>query len=257
MFEDLKLRSISALALLSILFFFAAITPFLLVPSLYLLNILFLYELFNLYGLKKKKLVFNALLYVPCIFPLYFSDTNLPLTIFLNLILFFYILYLSSSRSLSFFVVYVNLALSFLINLISSPTYVGGIGFFIVFVLVVALSDVGGYFGGRLIGGPKVLKQISPSKTWAGIIVGWSLVVLFHQILKSFQFPLFDFSILVFFGIALFSQVGDFIESYIKRSLGVKDTSDIIPGHGGLLDRFDGLICATYFIKIVDLYLVI
>ena len=59
----------------------------------------------------------------------------------------------------------------------------------------------------------------------------------------------------MFLGIALSSQVGDFIESYVKRNLGVKDTGNIIPGHGGLLDRFDGLIFASFFVKIVDVYL--
>ena len=61
--------------------------------------------------------------------------------------------------------------------------------------------------------------------------------------------------VFVFFGIALSSQVGDFIESYIKRNLGVKDTGNIIPGHGGLLDRFDGLICASFFVKTIDFFL--
>ena len=56
----------------------------------------------------------------------------------------------------------------------------------------------------------------------------------------------------MFLGIALSSQVGDFIESFMKRNFGVKDTGNIIPGHGGLLDRFDGLIFATFFVKIVD-----
>ena len=64
-----------------------------------------------------------------------------------------------------------------------------------------------------------------------------------------------DFFIFVFLGIALSSQVGDFIESFMKRNFGVKDTGNIIPGHGGLLDRFDGLIFASFFVKIVDFYL--
>ena len=69
---------------------------------------------------------------------------------------------------------------------------------------------------------------------------------------------IYQISLFLFFlGIALSSQVGDFIESYIKRNLGVKDTDNIIPGHGGLLDRFDGLIFASFFVKIIDLYLTI
>ena len=156
---------------------------------------------------------------------------------------------------LSFLLVYVNLSISFLLSLITSQTEVGGISFFIVLVLAVALTDIGGYFGGRIIGGPKVLEKVSPSKTWAGIFVGWLMVTIFYyvlQLLNSFESDLFVF---VFLGIALSSQLGDFIESYFKRSLGVKDTGNIIPGHGGLLDRFDGLICASVFVKIIDFYL--
>ena len=81
------------------------------------------------------------------------------------------------------------------------------------------------------------------------------MVIIFYyvlQLLNSFESDLFVF---VFLGIALSSQLGDFIESYFKRSVGVKDTGNIIPGHGGLLDRFDGLICASVFVKIIDFYL--
>ena len=127
--------------------------------------------------------------------------------------------------------------------------------FFVVFVLAVACADIGGYFGGRIIGGPKVWERVSPGKTWSGILVGWISVFIFYQIIKLFGLYLSTFFIFVFLGIALSSQVGDFIESYIKRNLGVKDTANIIPGHGGLLDRFDGLIFASFFVKIVDFYL--
>tara|TARA_A200000113_G_scaffold121330_1_gene109125 strand:- start:22 stop:504 length:483 start_codon:yes stop_codon:yes gene_type:complete len=152
-------------------------------------------------------------------------------------------------------VVYVNLSISCLLSLLASPTEVGGVSFFVVFVLAVAVADIGGYFGGRIIGGPKVLEKVSPGKTWAGIIAGWISVFLFYQILRYFELFLSDFFIFVFLGIALSSQVGDFIESFMKRNFGVKDTSHIIPGHGGLLDRFDGLIFASFFVKIVDFYL--
>ena len=73
--------------------------------------------------------------------------------------------------------------------------------------------------------------------------------------LESYNLFGSDFFVFVFLGIAISSQVGDFIESYIKRNLGVKDTGKIIPGHGGLLDRFDGLIFTSFFVKIIDVYL--
>ena len=254
-FEDLKLRTLSALILLLILFLFAVIVPFLLIPSLYILNVLFLRELFRLYSFKKEQSFLNLTLIAVCIFPLYFAQDFLFMTFFLNGCLFFLFFYLSKSKGLSFFIVYVNLSISFLLNLLVSSTEVGGESFFVVLVLVVALADIGGYFGGHIIGGPKVFEKISPNKTWAGIFFGWITVIIFYYILKAFNLFVSDFFIFVFFGIALSSQVGDFIESYIKRNLGVKDTGNIIPGHGGLLDRFDGLICASFFVKIIDFFL--
>ena len=154
-----------------------------------------------------------------------------------------------------FFVFYVNLSISFLLSLIASPTEIGGTVFFSFLVIAVALTDTGGYFGGRIIGGPKVLEKVSPRKTWAGVFVGWLMVIIFYYVLQLFYFFESDLYVFVFIGIALSSQVGDFIESYVKRSLGVKDSGNIIPGHGGLLDRFDGLICASFFVKIIDFYL--
>ena len=256
MFEDLKLRSLSALILLSLLFLFAVIAPFLLTPSLCIFNVLFIRELFKLYRFKKEPTFLNLIIIAVCISPLYFSQTFLFITFLLNACLFFFILYLSKLKGLSFFIVYVNLSISFLLSLLVSPTQVGGVSFFIVLVLTVALADVGGYFGGRIIGGPKVFEKISPSKTWSGIFSGWIMVITFYYILKPLNLFVSDFFVFVFFGIALSSQVGDFIESYMKRNLGVKDTGNIIPGHGGLLDRFDGLICASFFVKIIDFFLI-
>ena len=256
-FKDLKLRSLSAVIMISLLFLVALIVPFLLVPSIWILNILFLREIFNLYNIKKQPFYYSLVLIAISIFPLYFSQTDLALTFFLNFFLFFLILFWTQKKGLSFCVVYVNLSIACLLSLLVSQTEMGGASFFVVFVLIVACADIGGYFGGRIIGGPKVLEMVSPGKTWAGILVGWISVFIFYQLLKIFGLYLSNFFIFVFLGIALSSQVGDFIESYIKRNLGVKDTDNIIPGHGGLLDRFDGLIFASFFVKIIDLYLTI
>ena len=254
-FEDLKLRSLSALILILLLFLLTIITPFLLTPFLFLFNILLIIEIFRLYSFKKEPFFFNIILVGISVFPAYFAQTDLSITLLLNIFLYFFILYLSRSMGLSFLIVYVNLSISFLLSLITSQTEVGGISFFIVLVLAVALTDIGGYFGGRIIGGPKVLEKVSPSKTWAGIFVGWLMVIIFYYVLQLFNLFESDLFVFVFLGIALSSQLGDFIESYFKRSLGVKDTGNIIPGHGGLLDRFDGLICASFFVKIIDFYL--
>ena len=124
-----------------------------------------------------------------------------------------------------------------------------------IIVTIISLCDIFAYLTGKKFGKNKIFPKISPNKTWAGIFFGWITVIAFYYILKAFNLFVSDFFVFVFFGIALSSQVGDFIESYIKRNLGVKDTGNIIPGHGGLLDRFDGLICASFFVKIIDFFL--
>ena len=124
-----------------------------------------------------------------------------------------------------------------------------GILFVVWVICVVVVTDTFGYFGGRLIGGPKFLARISPNKTWAGIVSGWLGAILctyFFMVQKVFTD--FIFSAQAFFLIAILlsfcSQIGDIFESYIKRQCNVKDSSNIIPGHGGFMDRFDGIIAA-------------
>ena len=110
-------------------------------------------------------------------------------------------------------------------------------------VLVVIASDTLGYFAGRILGGPKFWPRISPKKTWSGTVAGWigaSLVGLAFARWTNMPPLLLYLSPLV----ALAGQFGDIMESWIKRRAGVKDASALIPGHGGLLDRFDALLGA-------------
>ena len=127
-----------------------------------------------------------------------------------------------------------------------------GFGFVLWIVLVVIASDVMGYFGGRLIGGPKFWPRVSPKKTWSGTMAGWAgaAVVGLGAVIWAGQ-PLFviGFSALTAFA----AQMGDIAESAIKRRAGAKDSSQLIPGHGGLLDRFDGLIGAAVFVILWEL----
>ena len=108
-------------------------------------------------------------------------------------------------------------------------------------ILIVIGSDVAGYFAGRLIGGPKFWPRISPKKTWSGTVAGWVVAVcigLGFVISTGAPAMLVAVSVLL----ALAGQLGDIAESAIKRHKGVKDSSQLIPGHGGVLDRFDALI---------------
>ncbi len=116
-------------------------------------------------------------------------------------------------------------------------------------VLVVIASDVGGYFFGRILGGPRILPRISPKKTWSGTLGGWFLAALVGAgfvWLRGLAPALVVLSVLV----AVAAQIGDVAESAIKRHAGVKDASALIPGHGGVLDRFDGLVGAALSVAI-------
>ncbi|MGY3615506.1 phosphatidate cytidylyltransferase [Bradyrhizobium sp. USDA 10063] len=112
-------------------------------------------------------------------------------------------------------------------------------------LLVVWATDIGGYFAGRSIGGPKLWPRVSPKKTWAGALGGFvgSLVVA-----AGFAaFGLGPVAPLLVLGavLSVISQFGDLFESAVKRRFGVKDSSHLIPGHGGLMDRLDGFVAAV------------
>lgn len=114
-------------------------------------------------------------------------------------------------------------------------------------VLVVVVTDIAGYFAGRLIGGPKLWPRVSPKKTWSGSAAGWiaaALVGLAFTGVTEAGPGLAGISVAV----SMASQIGDIAESAIKRRSGVKDSSRLIPGHGGLLDRFDGMLGAALFV---------
>jgi phosphatidate cytidylyltransferase len=121
-------------------------------------------------------------------------------------------------------------------------------------VLIVVVSDVLGYFAGRMLGGPKFWPAISPKKTWSGTIAGWiGAAGVGGGFVAAGQggWALVPLSV----AIALAGQMGDIWESWIKRRCGVKDASTLIPGHGGVLDRFDALIGALVALMLAGLVL--
>jgi phosphatidate cytidylyltransferase len=130
-----------------------------------------------------------------------------------------------------------------------------GLGNVLFVLMVVWASDIGAYLAGRLIGGPRLAPRISPGKTWSGAI-GGLLAALVAGIATGAWLgatPLAAGAVAV--PLALVSQAGDLLESAIKRWVGVKDSSRLIPGHGGLLDRLDGVLAAAPLAALIVLCL--
>ena len=110
--------------------------------------------------------------------------------------------------------------------------------------------DVGAYFFGRALGGPKIAPRISPSKTWAGLLggaVGATIVITMAYMLRGVHWSgALGSGWIAGTLAAVIAQAGDFFESWMKRRAGVKDSSKLIPGHGGVFDRVDGLLAVCF-----------
>jgi phosphatidate cytidylyltransferase len=136
-------------------------------------------------------------------------------------------------------------------GLVTFRNFYGGTWLFWM-VIVVVVTDVAGYFAGRIFGGPKFWPAISPKKTWSGTVAGWIGAAMVGALFLTFTNAgrdLIWISALLSFA----SQMGDIAESAVKRRLNVKDSSALIPGHGGLFDRFDGLLGAALFMLLTAL----
>jgi phosphatidate cytidylyltransferase len=150
-------------------------------------------------------------------------------------------------------VVYVGVAAEMLITL--RALYNHPIVIVMLFVGAVIATDIGAYFAGRAFGGPKIAPKISPSKTWSGLfggILGATLV--FYVLLGGYKIgPVSGLMGCLQAGalIAIIAQTGDFFESWMKRRAGVKDSGHLIPGHGGLFDRVDGLLAVLFVAGVI------
>jgi phosphatidate cytidylyltransferase len=132
---------------------------------------------------------------------------------------------------------------------------------------VVICTDSGAYFTGRAIGGPKIAPRISPSKTWAGLFGGMAFAAIFLAVMAGVFFytagyrtwsELIDIAwddatgaALVGALLAVVAQAGDFFQSWLKRKAGVKDSSRLIPGHGGVFDRIDGMLAVALVVGVL------
>ncbi len=129
--------------------------------------------------------------------------------------------------------------------------------FLILFTCI--FSDIGGYIFGKIFKGPKLIK-ISPNKTYAGVIGAYStsmlmLIILFNYLNINFLGKIYlnKVELFLIFSLSTVSQLGDIIISYCKRLSNIKNTGSLIPGHGGILDRIDGMIFAFPFYYLIEL----
>ncbi len=155
-----------------------------------------------------------------------------------------------------FGIMYISWLLSHLTLLRELPTATGkayhlGFSYVLIPFFIGWGYDTGAYFAGKKFGKHKLLLRISPSKTWEGAIGGFLLALLFlfayQQLFKITFLTNFDIIMLALFG-SFLAQIGDLVESLIKRDARIKDASSHIPGHGGILDRLDSILFVAPFV---------
>jgi phosphatidate cytidylyltransferase len=150
-------------------------------------------------------------------------------------------------------VLYVGLPAVSLVWLRADEPY--GLKAVLFLLLIVATTDTFAYVGGRLVGGPKLWPSISPNKTWSGLLSGIAASAIAGAVFAAFASREAVPAALAFSGfvLGLVAQAGDLAESALKRRFGVKDASSLIPGHGGFLDRLDGVVFAVTLAALVAL----
>ena len=168
---------------------------------------------------------------------------------------FFFVAFTSRNMKLALGIPYVCLPIVALMFLRGQPPYAYGLLLAFWALGLVWATDIGAYFAGRSIGGPKLAPRVSPSKTWAGlaggVVAALALGFLLH-FLAGLPIRLAAASGLL----AVSAQLGDLLESGMKRRAGVKDSGSLLPGHGGVMDRLDGVVSAAPLAALLYIFLV-
>ena len=251
-FDDFGIRLISAFVLLFFAVFCLLMGSFFYILLILFLSILLFYEVCKLLNPNiSNRMLFLQLIAVFLTLLLYLRMGSNDGS-FLSLIPGFILVITCNSNRLLSFCTGVLLTIA-LITFFEIKFYLGTITLLWLITCVI-VTDLAGYFVGRIIGGPKIWPFVSPNKTWSGLIGGWVCAVLIGLIFKiSFDLSyLFVFLSLI---TSISSQVGDFYESWLKRRINKKDSSQLIPGHGGFMDRFDGFIGGALGFKVCLLFI--
>ncbi len=202
------------------------------------------------------KRILSSIILIPITFFLIFKGSFLfNIFIFFCFLISSYEWHMMCKKKPYYFPGFLFLFFSFL-SAFKLINYIDTYQFFLSIIIVCISTDIGGYVFGKILKGPKLTK-ISPKKTYTGMLGSYFFAILFLNIIypsfSDFVNPFetnFKFIIFIIL-VSTFSQLGDIIISYFKRLSKIKDTGKIIPGHGGLLDRIDGMIFAFPFSYII------
>ena len=247
--KEFRLRLLSSLIILTVFYISFIIGNPLFVILLSSIFCLVLFELDKMDGTKINKFHFfkNLLLqFTLFIFLIskikqfnfgFFIDYDVFLFLSLLINLYFYKIY---NNYITF--IFSNFILICFFLLLEILFMSDGLNLFLYVVLLISTMDVFAYIGGKLIGKIKIVPKISNGKTLEGTLIGLIFTITIASMIRDLVNLDIYFSMLVGFFIGLLSFLGDILESFVKRSLGVKDSGNLIPGHGGLMDRLDGYI---------------
>lgn len=212
------------------------------------------HKIINLNFIKR---LISAIFFVPIIIaPIIIGDYYLIIVylILLNLIT---IELLDISKNLSdkkYVYIYLSCAIFtfifFIIQLLAENTA----EYFILTILTIWIFDTFSYIGGTILRGKKIFPKISKGKTYSGLISGFISIIIVYLIIENFEFWNLKKSIFYFLSICGLAFIGDVIVSLIKRSASVKDSSNIIPGHGGFLDRMDSFIFVFFILILSEIF---
>ena len=247
--KEFRLRLFSSLIILTVFYISFIIGNPLFVILLSSIFCLVLFELDKMDGTKINKfhffknLLLQFTLFIFLISKLkqfnfgFFIDYDVFLFLSLLINLYFYKIY---NNYITF--IFSNFILICFFLLLEILFMSDGLNLFLYVVLLISTMDVFGYIGGKLIGKIKIVPKISNGKTLEGTLIGLIFTVTIASMIRDLVNLDIYFSMLVGFFIGVLSFLGDILESSVKRSVGVKDSGNLIPGHGGLMDRLDGYI---------------
>ena len=247
--KEFRLRLLSSLIILTVFYISFIIGNPLFVILLSSIFCMVLFELDKMDGTKINKfhffknLLLQFTLFIFLISKLkqfnfgFFIDYDVFLFLSLLINLYFYKIY---NNYITF--IFSNFILICFFLLLEILFMSDGLNLFLYVVLLISTMDIFGYIGGKLIGKIKIVPKISNGKTLEGTLIGLIFTVTIASMIRDLVNLDIYFSMLVGFFIGVLSFLGDILESFVKRSVGVKDSGNLIPGHGGLMDRLDGYI---------------